>query len=274
MRNAFHWAALFLLTVAPLANAAHVEATMLSHVAAIKPGEPFEVGIDLKMSPGWHTYWVNPGDAGLATRVKWTLPSGFTADELQFPVPTRFDEPGGIVVYGYENEVMLIARITPPADLKIDQPVTVAGKVSWLCCAEVCIPGSAALNVSLKVADRAESDNEPLFTRWHSSLPTPSTAAVTPLLLNAEHPKAEIFLPRILSKDTTLIPGAVDGLVIEVGSPTSETRGGVAGTVVPIIGRVLKGQLINADRLTVLITHRESLDALPVGEAVIVPIKQ
>src|SRR5690348_9264612 len=64
-----------------------VQVKLLADTSAIKPGEPFTVGVNLKIAPAWHVYWINPGDAGEATRVTWTLPPGFTVSELKFPVP-------------------------------------------------------------------------------------------------------------------------------------------------------------------------------------------
>src|SRR5438067_6037154 len=78
-----------------------VTATLLADVDSVKAGKPFTLGVLLKIKPGWHVYWKNPGDSGLPTRVTWKLPEGFTADELRFPIPTRFDQPGDIIGYGY-----------------------------------------------------------------------------------------------------------------------------------------------------------------------------
>src|SRR3954471_11897088 len=86
-----------------------VAATLLCDRASIQAGKPFDVGVLLKIKPGWHGYWKNPGDSGIATSIDFKLPDGFTVGELQFPVPERIEAPGGIVNYGYTNEVMLLA---------------------------------------------------------------------------------------------------------------------------------------------------------------------
>ena len=46
----------------------------------------------MRPAPGWHGYWLNPGDAGLPMDVKWQLPTGFSAGPLRYPVPTRLDD--------------------------------------------------------------------------------------------------------------------------------------------------------------------------------------
>src|SRR6185369_17626506 len=94
-----------------------VKTELLADVKTVEAGKPFHVGVRLHIKPGWHVYWINPGDAGLPTRVKFSLPDGFKAGELKYPLPVRFEQ-GGVIGYGYHDEVMLIAEITPPADLK------------------------------------------------------------------------------------------------------------------------------------------------------------
>ena len=124
------------LTAAP-APAAHVRAELLADVSALQPRKPFWLGVRLSIDPGWHVYWKNPGDAGLPTRVTFTLPDGFTAGPLQFPTPRRFLQPGNIVVFGYENSVLLLTKITPPANLPADFQGQFQANVSWLVCSDV-----------------------------------------------------------------------------------------------------------------------------------------
>src|ERR1700728_141868 len=114
------WILGIVLLMSATARAGHVQADLLSDVSAVQPGKPFWLGVRLKVDPGWHVYWKNPGDSGLPTRVKFSLPDGFTADALQFPAPQRLVLPGGIVCFGYENSVMLLAKITPPENLPAD----------------------------------------------------------------------------------------------------------------------------------------------------------
>jgi DsbC/DsbD-like thiol-disulfide interchange protein len=75
-----------------------VTPSLLSDSTAVVPGKPFEVGVLLEMMPGWHTYWEYPGDAGLPASIAWTLPDWFVARPIQWPLPHRVIEPGGIEV--------------------------------------------------------------------------------------------------------------------------------------------------------------------------------
>jgi len=153
-----------------------VVAQEVAEQTSIRPGTPFTVGVSLRMDPGWHVYWKNPGDSGLPTKVSWELPAGFTAGALQWPVPERF-ETGGLVTYGYSGQVLLLAVITPPASLPVGQVVTVRANVDWLACTIECTPGKAAIGVSLPVGP-AEPQNNLQWEEWFRS-----TRALIPSLL-------------------------------------------------------------------------------------------
>src|SRR5436309_2103460 len=92
----------------------HVEAELVTDKAAAQPGKPVLVGLKLRMADQWHTYWKNPGDSGLPTRIQWSLPAGWTAGEIQWPYPRPLPV-GPLMNYGYEDEVVLLAELTPPA---------------------------------------------------------------------------------------------------------------------------------------------------------------
>src|SRR5438477_12860531 len=87
-----------------------VKAELLADVASVKAGEPFTLGVLLTIKPGWHVYWKNPGDSGIATKVVWTMPNGYSIGAVNFPLPTRIEVEGKIVNIGYEDQVMLTAR--------------------------------------------------------------------------------------------------------------------------------------------------------------------
>src|SRR3977135_3814127 len=147
-----------------------VEAKLLADVTAVVPGKPFTVGLLLHMGPNWHTYWKFPGHAGIPTEIKWKLPEGWKAGEIQWPIPLKLDEPGDIQIYGYHDEVLLMQEITPPASLK-DSSVQLAADANWLVCEKICIPGSATLKLDLPVAAESAAANEEVFSRYRRSLP-------------------------------------------------------------------------------------------------------
>ncbi len=103
------------LAVNATAEESHVRARLVADAAFIEPGQPFLLGVELEPDPGWHVYWRNPGGAGLSTGVLYRLPDGFSIGELQWPTPVEFEQPGGIIGYGYEDRVILAAEVTAPA---------------------------------------------------------------------------------------------------------------------------------------------------------------
>jgi len=168
-----------LLVAAGTAQAAprgrHVKVTLVAETDSIQPGQTLVAGVRLQMDAGWHTYWRNPGDAGLPTKAKWDLPEGFAAGELQWPRPIRFNT-GPLVSYGYEHEVLLPVEIQVPATLSSNE-VRLSARVSWLECEEVCLPGKAELALALPVrANPAPGPAAALFKKTRAQMPEESSA--------------------------------------------------------------------------------------------------
>jgi len=168
--------ALAVLLATP-ASAAHVKATLFvsGGVGALR----------LVHDPHWHTYWVNPGDSGLATKL--------TPGVLEFPAPERI-LAGPLTSFGYSGEVVLPARI--PKGVK-------KFTATWLECAEVCVPGKAELT------PRAER-HELVSEAWERIPQMDTSAALGAsrrgdrviLELAGRHPLAEFF---------PTAPGAFEG---------------------------------------------------------------
>ncbi|MEP7070784.1 MAG: protein-disulfide reductase DsbD domain-containing protein [Verrucomicrobiota bacterium] len=147
-----------------------VQAEMLASTTAVVAGQPFLIGLRLRMTPGWHTYWKYPGDAGIPTDVKWQLPVGWKVGPIQWPIPQKLNEPGDIQIYGYRDEALLVQKITPPARLTAESSV-LAAKVNWLVCEKICIPGEASLSLQFPVAATAQSANGEIFARVARQFP-------------------------------------------------------------------------------------------------------
>jgi thiol:disulfide interchange protein DsbD len=169
-------------------QAKHLEAELVAENDAIHPNEPFMVALRLKMEEGWHTYWRNPGDAGMATSIEWQLPEGFTAGPILWPIPQRIGEAPE-VSYGYGGEVLLMTQITPPGNISDGREITLTANVSWLVCKELCIPGKGTLTLKLPVT----SSPTKLAALWHdafarawSSLPSSSKSWETQALLRGD----------------------------------------------------------------------------------------
>jgi thiol:disulfide interchange protein DsbD len=150
-----------------------VKAKLLADVSAVKPGQPFTVGVLLKIAPHYHVYWINPGDSGQTTAVELKASPLSRIEPIQFPTPVRIELPGGLVNYGYENAVMLLAKVTPPANPQLDTTtMQLSANVSWLVCNETeCIPGDAKLSMSLPIFGSAVPANVAIFKSWQDQIP-------------------------------------------------------------------------------------------------------
>ncbi len=180
----------------PLASMAkdqhHTKITLLADVKSIKPGTRFSVGLLMNMDDGWHTYWKNAGEAGLPTQITWTLPAGFSAGEIQWPLPHKYNESGEVVTYGYEKENLLLVPMTATVGVKTRKSISLRAEVSWLECERVCIPATGTVTITLPVTDdQPATNNETSFSQYRRQVPNSST---TEFSLRHETRGAEVWL--------------------------------------------------------------------------------
>ncbi len=160
-RRVFYIFALAALFVpATRAAQSHVQASLVAASTSIQPGQPFTIALHLVHEPHWHTYWLNAG-TGYPTSLAWTLPDGFKAGTIQWPVPVVLhDSSGAITGNGYEGDTFLPVEITPPATLKPGDTVTLRAHADWLMCSEVCVPGKADVALTLPVSAEPPPSSE------------------------------------------------------------------------------------------------------------------
>jgi DsbC/DsbD-like thiol-disulfide interchange protein/cytochrome c biogenesis protein CcdA len=137
----------------------NLDSRLVAAQTAVVPGQQLRVGLWLRHDPEWHTYWLNPGDSGLATRIELELPPGFEAGSIRWPLPERLPA-GPLVNFGYSDTVVLPLDITVPAVIDAAS-VTLRARADWLICKVECIPGDGEYALTLPVAGAAETD-----ARW------------------------------------------------------------------------------------------------------------
>jgi thiol:disulfide interchange protein/DsbC/DsbD-like thiol-disulfide interchange protein len=174
-----------------------VSVALISEGASLEPGSPLWVGLRQRIAPGWHTYWLNPGDSGEAPTIEWALPIGFAAEPIVWPQPERLPV-GPAMTYGYTKEVVLLTRITVPADARPGSRVTLRGRASWLVCEKICIPEEAELALTLPVAAGrpAPAATAPAIERARRAVPAPSPWPAT-LHATAETVTVSVAAPRL-----------------------------------------------------------------------------
>lgn len=145
---------------------------------APRSGE-LQLGLHFTLAPNWHVYWKNSGDAGFPPVVTVREPAGAEA-EILWPAPRRFELPGDLVAFGYEDEVVYPLRVTLPAAPAApaagsdSRPLSI--EVDYLVCEVDCIPYRYTLTLAQPVGDSARPDPEtaPLLERWAGQVAVPA----------------------------------------------------------------------------------------------------
>ena len=203
-RDAHAQAALATFDTPPAAH--HTQVKLILSADTAKPGDTIFAGVDLKMEPGWHTYWKNPGAAGMTTEIKWQLPPGVTAGEIQWPLPKKLP-PAEVTTYGYEDEVMLIVPLTLATNLSAG-PIDLKANVSWLECKEVCIPANQDVEAKLNIGSETKiSADSATIESWKKKAPYSSDLSITAWW---EKPTNGDLRPLIINFPTRFISVRID----------------------------------------------------------------
>lgn len=186
--------------------------------------KPFTVGIRFVLEPGWYLYWKNPGDSGLPIEVQWGLPKSWSVSGVQHPVPAKFAYDN-MISYGYKNEVVLLATITPGPE----QLDTLSAKVDWLVCKESCLRGKAEVFLPLR-QKAVRADFEAILAAARAKLPgAPRDLSMVPSSVRQRETKQgweiEVDLTGSdASSVTDFFPESTDNIVIDLSSITIEKQ--------------------------------------------------
>ncbi len=154
-----------LSSLAAAVDTGHVKAELIVSGEAVPGGEVY-VALRQTIAKDWHTYWRNPGDAGQATTLDWTLPPGWSAGEIVWPTPQRLPL-SSLMNYGYEGQVLLPVALKVPASARPGDTVNLKAEAGFLVCKEICIPEQGSLKLAIKIA---------------SGVPTPDKTAAAAIL--------------------------------------------------------------------------------------------
>ncbi|MEM0895307.1 MAG: protein-disulfide reductase DsbD domain-containing protein [Verrucomicrobiota bacterium] len=137
----------------------HVRYELLSETPSIAPGTTFTIGLRILHDEGWHTYWKQPGIAGIPTQLDWDLPDGFEASPIQWQQP-QTTKMAVYTVYGYEGEAILLTEISAPDSLPVGPDVTLKTRITWMMCAKQCVPSTTEAEITLKTAANPSIDEK------------------------------------------------------------------------------------------------------------------
>jgi DsbC/DsbD-like thiol-disulfide interchange protein/cytochrome c biogenesis protein CcdA len=193
------------------------------HLVAEGPapaGGEVELAIHMRPAPGWHGYWLNPGDAGLPMDVKWQLPKGLEAGPLRYPVPTRL-EIAGLMNYVFERDYAVLVRLKVPRDAHGILPIRADAR--WLACTDkICVPEQGRLALDLPVG--AGTPDRAQFDAWRRALAQP-IATVGHFTTDGDKLRVAIPLPASVKVEQPyLFP--ITNNVVDYEAPQSFRRSG------------------------------------------------
>lgn len=136
------------------------------------PGETLWFALRQELRPGWHVFWINPGDAGLPLKLDWTLPEGYAAGEPFHPVPD-YIPVGPLASYAHEGEPVFLVPVSAPENARAGDTVDVSIGASWQTCEDICVPEEGRFSFSLPVVESATRDasHAALFAGARANLP-------------------------------------------------------------------------------------------------------
>ena len=154
--------------------------TLVSDTDSVAPGTPFRVGLRFRLAPGWHTYWQNPGDAGVAPDLTLTLPPDTRSGPIAWPTPQRIAE-GPVMTYAYTGELLLPLTVTPAAVTPAAgtpaagaPPLTIRAHANWLVCKDICVPEEGDFRLDLPAGTPVPSAQAGTFAAHDRAVPRPS----------------------------------------------------------------------------------------------------
>jgi DsbC/DsbD-like thiol-disulfide interchange protein/cytochrome c biogenesis protein CcdA len=211
---------LIALLLAPaLAHARGIDPQLVAE-GPVPPGGEVELAIVMHTKPGWHGYWLNPGDAGLPMKVEWKLPPGWSAGGLRYPVPTRLTI-AGLMNYVYEQDYAVLVRLNSPQGATGTVPIR--AKANWLACTDkVCVPENGELSLDLPVG--SGTPNRSQFDEWRQALPRPLASAAH-FQMAGDTIRLGIPLPRDVKVADPYVFPTVDGPIDYAGKQHFTRKG-------------------------------------------------
>jgi thiol:disulfide interchange protein DsbD len=156
----------------PAVASAHTVASLVSADDTVAVGHPIQLALRLRIAPGWHTYWRNPGDAGVAPEMTWAKAPG-DVGPIQWPLPSRISE-GTLTTFGYTGDVLLPVSATPAA-----VPLMLRAHATWLVCRDLCVPEEADLKLELPAGPPTPAPQATLFATAAAHTPVPASFEAT-----------------------------------------------------------------------------------------------
>jgi DsbC/DsbD-like thiol-disulfide interchange protein len=106
-------------------------------------------GIEVRLDPGWKTYWRYPGDSGVPPRFDFGRSQNVKSITVRWPAPHRFTDESGNSI-GYKDNVIFPLQIVPKDPAK---PVQLIVKLEYAVCDKLCIPAVGESELQLAAGE-------------------------------------------------------------------------------------------------------------------------
>ncbi len=165
----------------------HARARLVTGVQATGSESRIDIGLEIQMASGWHTYWRTPGDAGFAPMIDWKHSLNFAHATIAWPAPTRLSIEG-LETYVYPDHVLLPIAVTLSDP---SHPLELRASVDYAACKEICVPFHADLYLELPSGFATPSDEASLIAAARAKVPGSLEAASIKLLELSAAPVGE-----------------------------------------------------------------------------------
>ena len=177
--------------MSPVVTTPQVRAELVAHAPqGVQPGAMLMLGLLLKHQPGWHTYWLNPGDSGLPTQLNWTLPEGLKAGATLWPLPAMIPV-ANMVNHGFEDQVLLGTQVQIDKNFQPSNTLELRLNAEWLVCKEECIPQSGQFLLTLN-PQASTAGHAAVFAQLQEQQPTALQPAAQIATLSGETLRLDI----------------------------------------------------------------------------------
>lgn len=247
----------------------HGAARLISAAEATGSSTQIDVGLQLRLTPGWHTYWRSPGDAGIPPSIDWKGSKNFAGAEIGWPAPKRLPSVGGLETVGYEDGVVLpiAVRLAQPG-----APLHLHAEVDYASCKDICIPYHASLDLTLPAGLARPGPEAPLLAEAHTLVPGDPSATQWQLLRATVESRSRgaALSVRLASTGPSFVSPDLFIEGLQKGSPkrpeiTISAAGEVATLRVPIAGEPAAAIAGNPLNVTIVDgTHAAEIKISPV----------
>ena len=130
-------------------------ATRLIAGASVKSADAtwLRAGIEIRLDPGWKTYWRYPGDSGVPPTFDFASSENVKSVTVLWPAPERFADGAGGYSIGYLGDVVFPLRVTAKDTAK---PFSLHVKLGYAVCNNLCLLAEADLDLTLSGEGGAE----------------------------------------------------------------------------------------------------------------------